>query len=108
MHLGRMAESGRGLDSSCPDNGHSPISLLHLSFNSYPALCDEGYQFLVVLSEVFVLDTSALVISHLHRVEDYGLLPTLLLLLRWTLTRRLEPAAKDLSWSFAAALWAPL
>ena len=67
-------------------NGHSPISLLHLSFNSYleviisgrqhkrrdhfktqkepnqvicsssyPALCDKGYQFLVVLSEVFVL-----------------------------------------------------
>ena len=172
MHLGRMAESGRGLDSSCPKwskanafhnhqylsvrheatsrdaldlvwlletsrnliNGHSPISLLHLSFNSYleviisgrqhkkrehfktqkepnqvicssyPALCDKGYQFLVVLSEVLVLrsyvsdgyniihwkahkicsarlifwekhlDTSALVISHLHRVEDYGLL----------------------------------
>ena len=82
MHLGRMAESGRGLDSSCPKwskanafhnhqylsvrreatsrdaldlvwlletsrnliNGHSPISLLHLSFNSYLEVIFSGRQ----------------------------------------------------------------
>ena len=120
--------------------------------SSYPALCDKGYQFLVVLSQVLVLrsyvlagyniihwnagyniihwnagynlmhwnahkicsahlifwdkhlDTSALVISHLYRVEDYGLLqeedtfhhhktmlltkiPTMLLLFWWPLKK---------------------